>query len=336
MNRRLKRALCLFGAASLVTLCGCGGENTVYRRNSIEMVREVSPAQYNLTQVRRGDISLEETVRVEYFAARQESMGFSSSGLYYDNIGVEVGDQVAAGDVLATLECTEIDAGIAQCKADLASLEAEIARNQALLDLLDARNAEMPQRRHSYEVAIRNAQDECAVIDAELAELEQKRAGRVIIAPIDGTVTFVRDISPGETSVNGRTIITITDLDSCAFTSTVENPQALDPEKIYTVTIDGAQYELQLSSAQELGIEDVPMNEKSTRTKVYFRILTPSVNLTNDSSGRFSVVVDAREDVLFIPATALTTVDSNHIENDPAEDGHIEDIEIYDCLINTT
>lgn len=321
MIHKFKRALCVLSAASLMALTGCSGGSDAYQRNTIETVKEASRAEYRMTTVKRGDITLKETVRVEYFAARQENLGFGMSGLYYDQINVAVGDDVKTGDVLATLECTEIDADIAECHSKKISLETEIARSQALLDLLDERGADDPDRRHEYEVAIRDAQDECAVMDAELARLEEMRAGRVIIAPIDGIVSFIREIEPGETSVTGRIVLTVTDLDSCAFYTTVNNPDAVDPEAIYTITVDNADYDLMLADPEEMGIEVTPLNEKSTRTQLYFRLLTPNANLSTGDTGKFTVIGDSRSDVLYIPSIALTTVDGVTSVYVPDENG---------------
>lgn len=321
MTSGFKRALGALTAAAMLCLSGCSAGSGTYTRNTIETVREVSRAEYRLTAVRRGDITMTESVRVEYFAARQENLCFGISGLYYDQLNVAVGDAVKAGDTLATLECTELDSSISRFETQRESLEMEIRRNQALLDLLYQRGADDYPQRREYETAIRDARDECAVVDAELDELRKKRAGRVITASIDGVVTYARDIAPGETSMKGRNIITVTDLDSCAFGTTVQYPDALDGDAIYTVAIDGSEYELMLSSPEELGIEVEPLNEKSTRTQVFFRLLTPSASLTSESAGKFNVVVDSREDVLFIPASALTTVDGAPCVYVPDENG---------------
>jgi RND family efflux transporter MFP subunit len=316
-----KRALCALSAAALICLSGCSTDESAYKRNTIETVREAARAEYNFTTVKRGDITMTESIRVEYFAARQENLGFDISGLYYDQINVSVGDEVKAGDILATLECSQLDQSIARFEAQKEALETDIRRNQALLDLLSARAADDSPRRREYETAIRDARGECAVADAELYELEEKRAGRVLTASIDGVVTFVRDVAPGESSVKGRTILTVTDLDSCAFATTVQYPEALDRDAIYTVTIDGSEYELALSSAEELGIEVEPLNEKSTRTQVFFRLLTPGASLASGASGKINVTVDSRENVLFLPVAALTTVDGVPSVYVPDENG---------------
>jgi HlyD family secretion protein len=315
-----KKCVSILAASALaLSLAGCGaGTNQGARTNAIAVVREAQRAEYGLATARRGALSLTESVRVTYFAAREAAYGFGVSGVYYENFSVAVGDQVQAGDVLATLESAQLDAEYDDCLARIDALARERERNAALLHLLDARLAQRAEmagaqaaddaRRREYEVAIRAAEDETELIHVRLSELDAQRAGRVICAAFDGTVTFVRDAQPGELSVKGRTVVEVTDLESCAFSATVEHPGALPFGETFAVQIDGAEYAIQRTTADALGIEDAPANESSTRTKVYFAPLVPSVNLKDGSAGRFSVTVDTREDALQVPIGAVAEI----------------------------
>ena len=239
LNPMKRRAAALLLAAGMAcALTGCErAEYSSERTNSIYVVRADANAEYGLSPVRRGTISLTESVRVTYFAARTETYGFEASGEYYEGFDVAVGDEVKAGDVLATLESTELSDQIEKCEAEIASLASERDRNQALIELYDGRLAGRAKltgkperadaRRRQYEAAIRTAEDRIAVLNVSLGELSTKQAERVITAQIDGTVTYVRTAEPGETSVKGRPVVTVTDLSSCAFSATVEHPEAL-------------------------------------------------------------------------------------------------------------
>ncbi len=318
--RNSKRRAFLPALLVLVALLGgCAGTGPAARENAINVVRADASAQYSLATVRRGEISLTESVRVTYFAARAASYGFGTSGVYYESFLVSVGDQVKAGDVLATLESAEIDEEIAACAAETEALSMERDRNSALLDLYDARQAGRASltgttdradgRRRSYEVAIRDAEDRMEVLSVRLSELNAQRAGRVVTADIDGTVTYVLAVQPGETSVKGRTVVTVTDLSSCAFESTVEHPAAISFDETYEITIDGADYAIYRTTAEDLGVEEEPMNEKSVRTRVYFAPLVPSVNLAEGATGKFTVVVAAAADALYVPVNCVAEAD---------------------------
>ena len=314
MNKNVKRGLLAAALAGTLLLSGCNSAD-INARSGIAVVREDTGAQYSLTTVRQGNVTLTETVRVKYFAASSKNYGFGASGLYYDTFMVSVGDEVKAGDVLATLDCAAIDAEIAECESIIEEHTRDLERNKQLLALFDERQGDKPltaedsARRHGYETAIRDAESEIEIVSTELDQLRAERENRVIVADIDGTVTFVREVEPGETSINGRVVITITDLDSCAFISSVEHPECLTEGEIYTATISGAKYDIVLTTAEELGIEAEPMNAQSTLTRVYFAPVIPSVDLAEDATGSFTITVDSREDVLYIPVTALTEVE---------------------------
>ena len=314
MNRNIRRAALALALTGTVLLSGCNGADTT-AQTGISVVREETGAEYRLTPARLGDITLTETVRIKYFAATQQSYGFGESGVYYDNFLVTVGDEVKAGDILGTLDCASLDAQIASLEATSAELERILERNRSLLTLFDERQGERElsaddsARRRGYETAIRDAEDEISIVYTQLSTLRTQREGRIIYADIDGTVTFVREVENGETSVNGRVIFTITDLDSCAFSSTVEHPESLERDKIYTAMFSGEPYDVMLATAEELGIEEEPMNEASKLTRVYFRPVTPSVNLTADATGSFVVTVDSRTETVYVPATTLTEID---------------------------
>jgi hypothetical protein len=221
--------------------------------------------------------------------------------------------------VLATLESAEIDNEIDACEAEIDALSLERDRNSALLTLYDERqagraaltdeSAQADGRRRSYEIAIRDAEDRMEVLSVRLSELNDQRAGRVVTADIDGTVTYVLAVQPGETSVRGRTVVTVTDLSSCAFESTVEHPEAIPFGETYEISIDGADYAIYRTTAEELGVDEEPMNEKSVRTRVYFAPLVPSVNLSEGATGKFTAVVASADDTLYVPLNCVAEAD---------------------------
>ena len=170
-------------------------------------------------------------------------------------------------------------------------------------------------------MAIRDCENDLTLIAQQLDALNRRREGRVIVSDMDGTVTSLLDVTPGQTSVNGKVVVTVTDLSSCAFSASVEHPQALDPEAIYTVSIGGEDYDLKLTTAQKIGVEEEPLNEKSKLTRVYFELLTPGVNLAAGDSGNFTVTVETRENALYIPLTALSEIDGESCVYVPDEAG---------------
>jgi RND family efflux transporter MFP subunit len=112
-------------------------------------------------------------------------------------VDVKVGDQVAAGQVLVELDTTLLEAKVKEAEANLVAAQVQV---------------KYLQRVGTDEVHLESAQAEAdraqALLDSANAMLATQST---LVAPFDGTVAAV-DISPAETVVPGRVIITLGDL----------------------------------------------------------------------------------------------------------------------------
>ena len=79
----MKRQTLLCGLVVLaLLLCGCR-DGTSNNKNAIKAVLDVKTSEYRTTTVKRGDISLRESVRVSYFASESENLSFPVSGIIW-------------------------------------------------------------------------------------------------------------------------------------------------------------------------------------------------------------------------------------------------------------
>lgn len=112
-------------------------------------------------------------------------------------VNVKVGDQVTAGQVLVELDTTLLEAKVKEAEANLALAQVQV---------------NYLKRVGTDEVHLESAQAEAdraqALVDSANATLTTQSS---LVAPFDGTVALV-DISPAETVVPGRVIITLGDL----------------------------------------------------------------------------------------------------------------------------
>jgi RND family efflux transporter MFP subunit len=112
-------------------------------------------------------------------------------------VNVQVGDQVAAGDVLARLDTTILEAKVREAEANL-----EVANIQVrYLKRIGTNEAHL----QTAEADVERAQ---ALLDLANATLDAQSA---LTAPINGIITTV-DISPSETVVPGQIVIVLADL----------------------------------------------------------------------------------------------------------------------------
>jgi len=114
------------------------------------------------------------------------------------SVEVEVGDTVTAGQTIATIDTTIIEARIAEAEASVVSAQTQVTYLKRVgvgnaYEQIDAAQADVDRAQ--------------AVVDQLKAQLEQT----TLTTPISGTVIKV-DVAPGETANPGQVIIVVADL----------------------------------------------------------------------------------------------------------------------------
>ena len=127
---------------------------------------------------------------------RQAELSFASVGRV-KAVNVKVGDQVTAGKVLVELDTTLLEARVREAEANLTVAQVQV---------------NYLKRVGTDEVHLESAQAEAdraqALLDSANATLANQST---LVAPFDGVVAAL-DISPAETVVPGRVVITMGDL----------------------------------------------------------------------------------------------------------------------------
>lgn len=113
-------------------------------------------------------------------------------------VDVEVGDKVIAGQSLATLDTTVLEAQVAEAKANVVTAQTHLRYLQRVgvglaYEQLDAAQADIDRTQ--------------AIVDQLKATLDQA----TLTTPVAGTVVTV-DVAPGETTTPGQVIIVVADL----------------------------------------------------------------------------------------------------------------------------
>ena len=122
------------------------------------------------------------------------------------SVDVEVGDSVIAGQTLATLDTTIIEARIAEAEARVLSAETQVS----YLKRVGVGNA--------YE-QIEAAQADVDRAQAVVDQLKAQLAQATLTTPISGTIIKV-DVAPGETANPGQTIIIVANLNQMRIETT--------------------------------------------------------------------------------------------------------------------
>jgi len=115
------------------------------------------------------------------------------------SVEVAVGDSVTAGQTLATLDTTILEARIAEAEAGVVTAQTQV-------DYL--RRVGVGNAQEKIDAALADVDRAQAVVDQLNAQLEQA----TLTTPVAGTVVQV-DVAPGETANPGQFIFLVADLD---------------------------------------------------------------------------------------------------------------------------
>ncbi|WP_116135050.1 efflux RND transporter periplasmic adaptor subunit [Tropicimonas sp. IMCC34043] len=282
--------------------------------------------------VARGDVTVTVLAAGMIEAQQLVSVGARVSG-QIETLAVELGQQVAAGDVIARIDSQDQHNAVLQSEADLANIEAQIAAKKASLkkaELIEARQRKLVAQKYASSEDLEAAVADVEVYRAEGDALQaQKSKAEVtvettrialdrtkITAPIDGTVVAVL-AKAGQTVnavQNAPTIVKIANLDRMVVKAEISEADVVhvQPGQDVTFTILG-EPETRFSAVVR-DIEPAPSEIEDSDTissdeAIYYNGLldvdNPGHKLRIGMTTQVSIVLDRAENVLTVPAAAL-------------------------------
>lgn len=284
------------------------------------------------TAVKRGDVV--ETVLANGVIEAQKlvSVGARVSG-QIETLAVRLGQEVAAGDLIALIDSQDQKNAVLQAEADLAQIAAQIASRAAGLEkaqLVFDRQAELLKRnavsKEEVEAATADVKIQTAELDALVAQKSRAEVtvatARLaldrtrITAPIAGTIVAVV-VREGQT-VNAiqstPTLVKIANLDRMVVKAEISEADVVHvaPGQKVSFTILG---EPDARIAAEVrGIEPAPAAIETADTiatdeAIYYNgvleVANPGHRLRIGMTTQVSIVLDEARDVLTVPAAAL-------------------------------
>ncbi|MCP5055509.1 MAG: efflux RND transporter periplasmic adaptor subunit [bacterium] len=237
---------------------------------------DIEPQAASTLLVRTAPVRLATSYRVrETFAGRVESrrssdLGFDHAGRVV-NLGVDEGDRVEQGDLLASLETRDL-------RAQLRELQARRQATAARLELAQ-RTAARREKLVNRESISQQAFDEARFDQQALsAELEASKAGiarvKVMLelselrAPFAGIVVM-RSVDEGTVATPGQAILRIIEVGPLELRVglPLATADALDPDASYVVEVEGAERTARLHARlPEVDPQPGPSRQSSTST----------------------------------------------------------------------
>lgn len=199
-------------------------------------------------------------------------------------------------------------------KTDLAQL---LLRQQELLMEKSQQEAARAATVSAYASKIHNIEDALYIQNLRFAEMKQSVQERQIIASIDGTVTFVREFTEGDRSVKGRTMVSVCNWDSAYFLVKGEN-------NVGYFSVD-MEVDIQVGSNTHKAVVVDPAEIGATVDPnvptVYLRLVQADPTITDGKYGTIRIVLDRRENVLYLDRDAIITSGGVTFVYTPDENG---------------
>ena len=149
-------------------------------------------------------------------------------------------------------------------------------------------------------------------------------------APFNGLVTYALEVQEGEKSIINKRVVTVNNGSAYYLNALTRYWDLFQTGEVYNIKIDGSVYPATVIEPEEIGMERLAhTDEEDEAYPVYFRIDDMSACLYSDLRGTITITLGEKKDALYIPASAVTTINDEVIVYYEDEDGirnikHIE------------
>lgn len=154
--------------------------------------------------------------------------------------------------------------------------------------------------------------------DTQLADDSQA----VLTAKEDSTITFVTEIEDGEKSIAGQIVVIANSRDAFYLNAYTKYWDRFNVGDEVTMHINGSDCQALVISPEEIGIEsDAGKVNENGEAQVFFKVKEEGLYLKSEDVGSVTILADEKENVLYIPDYAVTTVDDKEVVYVENEDG---------------
>jgi membrane fusion protein, macrolide-specific efflux system len=290
--------------------------------------------QFRTAEVQRGTVEVTVLAAGTIKAAQLVSVGARVSG-QINELAVRLGQDVAAGDVIAQIDREEQANEVLRAKAALAQISAQIAAKSAGLRRAQttlARQTQLGAAELISKEALENVAAEVDVLRAELTALQAQQTSAevtvaqaeialdraTVTAPISGTVVAIV-AEQGQTvsaAQNAPTIIKLANLETMVINAEISEADvvrvAAGQSASFTILGDpDARFDAVLREVEPAPTQLVESDTIEAGEAIYFNgileVANPDRKLRIGMTAQVSIILDRAQDVLTIPSGALQT-----------------------------
>ncbi len=310
--RKLNIAACALILSMSLTGCGGAVEDTLVPAEA-PVYHAVVP---KTAEVLRGDLTPQFSSRLDLLGFEQSRYQFSDAqyeelyGLYkmtIDEVRVDVGDHVRAGDVLVSFHSEELDKQIQDSEKSIrdANLEIDHLKKLSAIDPSEDHKNEIDQLNRDIEVSRLYIQD----IQDTYGKLN-------IISKEEGYVSYVNPVLNDGYVIPGQDLV-IVDQSRRIYVMEPSEIYNFKPGEIYTASSGGAKRKVQV----------VETPEGESGSKVYFEPVDADGEML-DKSIKLEIELPVMKDVCYVNKLAIYKKEEKYYAYVVREDGMHDVVEV--------
>lgn len=330
MNRKIKGCIVI---SAMLFLTACGSKQG--EQGNIIELKESTLNEPQVTTVIRDDLEVYTALDAQV-GPYVEQLSFAEDGVFGE-YKVKLGDEVKEGDVLATTYSEDLQEQVENKQKELDDLTVQYEYQKATLEndiaILEIRmedvNSQLEKTNYGTydysqlcvklgnydeskkkkELQLKHLKEtydlELPYVKEQLANLQKKHTQNQIVAPFDGVIVALEEISANTAVSKNSYYVAIADTD--IFYARCENisQSMVNAMKKVVFWCNGNEYE-----AVYEPIEDsvfIEMQNNGEMIYASFRLQEPDANLVHGAWGKIKLVSTVKEDVLLVPQSAIAS-----------------------------
>ena len=270
------------------------------------------PVVWRTQPVGRGDVVVEITLTAVYTPAREEAVRFTEAGYEIEGVFISVGDNVVAGQLIASLYMPELFEELESARREHARLMVEVNQLATRLEqsLEIAERTETPVDDTAYTIQRERLADRLELLTIEIRYLYARYQARHAFAPFTGVVLSVTSFAEDQLSSVITSIATIADTTVSVFRSVHVEADNIPLGVAYEMTVMqyGREYVVTVEAIDpvEWGI----FTHQAAIPQVFFAVSGDyDIQFTSTSRASVRHVFDEARDVITVPSANVRVVD---------------------------
>jgi RND family efflux transporter MFP subunit len=276
--------------------------------------------------------TLRRTVKVigTLYPQRQAQLSSQVSGRI-EEVRVQPGDSVVAGEVLAQVDVETLTLELAQVKSNTQATLAQLALAKVQLERVETlvdRGVTTASSLDEADSKVRQLEASVSALQDQVSGAELRLRNATVRAPFDGVIS-ARAVEPGQYVGVGAPLVTVVDLTSVEMqaNAAVAAGSLLARDQSVSIKVDGIANRTFTGTVKRIN----PVAAEGTRTiPVYVLIDNPDGVLLGGMFATGQIVVEEAKDAMAVPTVALRedakgqhllAIEDGHLRARPVETG---------------